>query len=162
MAKIAIALGSNLNEPHKQLVTAKDFLSELSDSTFNISNIYESEPIGPSEHDFLNAVVLIESELSASELFYKLKEQEKVQGRPSRYPKWVARSIDMDIISYDEKIIKTDELTIPHAEYSQRLFVLLPLQEVLPNWVDPKTKLAIKTLIESAPEMSISKSNLAW
>ncbi len=162
MAKIAIALGSNLDDPLTQLIAAKSFLTNLSNSPIISSSIYESEPIGPSEYDFLNAVILIDSKLSPNELFLQLKDQESVQGRPSRYPKWTARPIDMDIISYDEKIIKTDELTIPHAEYSQRLFVLLPLQEVIPTWVDPKSKLAIETLIASAPEMSISRSNLAW
>ena len=162
MAKIAIALGSNLDDPLTQLIAAKSFLTNLSNSPIISSSIYESEPIGPSEYDFLNAVILIDSKLSPNELFQQLKDQESVQGRPSRYPKWTARPIDMDIISYDEKIIKTDELTIPHAEYSQRLFVLLPLQEVIPTWVDPKSKLAIETLIASAPEMSISRSNLAW
>ncbi len=162
MAKIAIALGSNLDNPLDQLKSAKSFLDSLSNSPIVSSNIYESEPIGPSDFDFLNAVVLIESDLTPEVLFSKLKEQEKRQGRPSRYPKWTARPIDMDIISYDEKIIKTEELTIPHNEYSRRLFVLLPLEEVLPNWVDPKSKLAIQNLIDSAPEMSIIKSNLAW
>ncbi len=162
MAKIAIALGSNLDNPLDQLKSAKSFLDSLSNSPIVSSNIYVSEPIGPSDFDFLNAVVLIESDLTPEVLFSKLKEQEKQQGRPSRYPKWTARPIDMDIISFDEKIIKTEELTIPHNEYSRRLFVLLPLEEVLPNWVDPKSKLAIQNLIDSAPEMSIIKSKLAW
>lgn len=162
MAKVAIALGSNLNDPHQQLIQSKKFLSEISVSPIKASSIFESEPIGPSEFDFLNAVILIETELLPTELFAKLKEQEKSQGRPSRYPKWTARAIDLDIITYDEKNIKTEELTIPHAEYNQRLFVLLPLQEILPNWVDPTSMLAIKKLIETAPKMSLSKSNLAW
>lgn len=162
MAKIAIALGSNLDNPHKQLLSAKSFLERISESTIENSNIYESEPIGPSEFNFLNAVILIESKLAVDTLFQLLKEQEKRQGRPSRYPKWTARSIDMDIISYDDKILKTDELTIPHLQYSQRLFVLLPLQDVLPDWVDPESKKSIKELIEEAPNMIIHKSNVGW
>lgn len=162
MAKIAIALGSNLDNPHKQLKTAKSFLERISESTIENSHIYESEPIGPSEFNFLNAVILIESKLAVDTLFQLLKEQEKRQGRPSRYPKWTARSIDMDIISYDDKILKTDELTIPHLQYSQRLFVLLPLQDVLPDWVDPESKKSIKELIEVAPNMIIHKSNVGW
>ena len=64
-------------------------------------------------------------------LYGKLREQEIKQGRPSRYPKWSARPIDLDIITYDKQVVGSTELTIPHAEYNQRLFVLLPLQEVL-------------------------------
>jgi 2-amino-4-hydroxy-6-hydroxymethyldihydropteridine diphosphokinase len=162
MAKIAIALGSNLNNPHHQLKLAKDFLATISDNRISTSSIFESEPIGPSIYDFLNAVIVVDSKIKPNILFKKLKKQEKVQGRSSRYPKWTARSIDLDIVSYGEKIIQTDKLTIPHAAYSQRLFVLLPLREVLPNWVDPITKVAIKKLIKLAPQMSITKSNLTW
>jgi len=162
MAQIVIALGSNLDNPHHQLKTAKVFLENLSESPVLKSDIYESEPIGPSEFDFLNAVLLIESILTPSKLLNELKAQESKQGRPSRYPKWTARPLDMDIISFGNTIVKTDELTIPHSQYSQRLFVLLPLQDVLPNWVDPITKTSIQKLIESAPSMSITKSNLVW
>lgn len=162
MAQIVIALGSNLDNPHHQLKTAKVFLENLSESPVLKSDIYESEPIGPSEFDFLNAVLLIESILTPSKLLNELKAQESKQGRPSRYPKWTARPLDMDIITFGNTIVKTDELTIPHSQYSQRLFVLLPLQDVLPNWVDPITKTSIQKLIESAPSMSITKSNLVW
>ena len=113
MAKVAIALGSNLNEPYKQLKRAAKFLARIS-SQANKSSIFESEPIGPSNLDFLNAVILIETELPPDLLFYKLKDQEIRQGRSSHYPKWSARPIDMDIITYDKKIVKTQKLTIIH------------------------------------------------
>lgn len=161
MAKVAVALGSNLNNPHNQLRQAANFLKRISSSNKK-SNIYKSEPIGPSNFDFLNAVILIDTDLTPHVLYGKLREQEKKQGRPSRYPKWSARPIDLDIITYDKQVVSSTELTIPHAEYNQRLFVLLPLQEVLPNWVDPISKLPIKNSIELAPTMSISKSDLNW
>ena len=161
MAKVAVALGSNLNNPHNQLRQAANFLKRISSSNKK-SSIYKSEPIGPSNFDFLNAVILIDTDLTPHVLYGKLREQEKKQGRPSRYPKWSARPIDLDIITYDKQVVSSTELTIPHAEYNQRLFVLLPLQEVLPNWVDPISKLPIKNSIELAPTMSISKSNLNW
>lgn len=161
MAKVAVALGSNLNNPHNQLRQAANFLKRISSSNKK-SNIYKSEPIGPSNFDFLNAVILIDTDLTPNVLYGKLREQEKKQGRPSRYPKWSARPIDLDIITYDKQVVSSTELTIPHAEYNQRLFVLLPLQEVLPNWVDPISKLPIKNSIELAPTMSISKSDLNW
>lgn len=161
MAKVAVALGSNLNNPHDQLKQAANFLKRISSSNIK-SSIYESEPIGPSNLDFLNAVILIDTDLTANVLYAKLREQEKKQGRPSRYPKWSARPIDLDIITYHKKVVSSKELTIPHTEYDQRLFVLLPLQEVLPNWVDPISKLPIEKIIELAPSMSISKSDLNW
>lgn len=162
MAQVVIALGSNLDDPFRQLSIAKEFLEEISSAPVLSSSLYESEPIGPSDFDFLNAVVVIKTKAAPYELFEMIKTQERNQGRPSRYPKWTARPIDMDIIAYDDQLINTDELTIPHAEYSQRLFVLLPMQEVLPNWVDPITKKSIKKLIEAAPSMSITKSTSTW
>ncbi len=162
MAKVTIALGSNLNDPLRQLVIAKKFLVSLSDSPISYSSIYRSEPIGPSDTDFLNAAITIYTELSPEELFKRLKGQEKEQGRPSRYPKWTARTIDLDIIAYDNLVLQTDTLIIPHKEYGQRLFVLLPLQEVIPEWSDPITQQAIADLIKNAPKMRITKTELSW
>ncbi len=162
MAKVAIALGSNLGEPILQLREAHAFLSGLSLSPVKTSSIYSSEPIGPSEFDFLNAVILVESQLDPEQLFEKLKTQEAKQGRPSRYPKWTARPIDLDIIGYDDLVLHSDSLIIPHSEYRQRLFVLLPLQEVQPTWQDPNTGEPIQALIESAPDMNITRTDLTW
>ncbi|MDR9419528.1 2-amino-4-hydroxy-6-hydroxymethyldihydropteridine diphosphokinase [Gracilimonas sp.] len=162
MAKVVIALGSNLNNPHQQLRDAAHFLTELSESKILKSSIYRSEPIGPSENDFLNSAAVIETHLKPELLFEKLKEQEKRQGRPSRYPKWTARTIDLDIIGYDNLVIETDTLIIPHKEYLKRLFVLLPLKEVYPSWDDPKSAQEIDELIEQAPEIEIVKTTLNW
>jgi len=162
MASVVIALGSNLDEPHQQLKSAKDFLTTLSISDINSSSIYRSEPVGPSEQDFLNAVIRIETDLNPSALFKKLKKQEKKQGRPSRYPKWTARTIDLDIIAYDDLVLETDTLIIPHAEYKNRLFVLLPLKEVFPDWKDIENAQPIEEMIANAPQIRIQKTKLAW
>ncbi|MEX2478187.1 MAG: 2-amino-4-hydroxy-6-hydroxymethyldihydropteridine diphosphokinase [Gracilimonas sp.] len=162
MAQVIIALGSNLNDPHQQLKTASVFLSDLSISDIQKSSIYRSEPVGPSENDFLNAVAIIETELEPAELFEKLKEQEKKQGRPSRYPKWTARTLDLDIIAWDHLVIETDTLIIPHQEYSRRLFVLFPLKEVLPDWKDPISAQHVDKLIEQAPTLEIDITKLNW
>lgn len=162
MAQIVIALGSNLNNPHQQLQEAATFLEGISDTPILKSPIYTSEPVGPSENDFLNAVAVIESSLSPEDLIILLKKQEREQGRPSRYPKWTARTLDLDIIAYGNLVLKTDSLIIPHAEYSGRLFVLLPLRDVLPDWTDPVSAQAIAEMIDSAPKLLISKTNLHW
>lgn len=162
MAQIVIALGSNLNNPHQQLQEAANFLEGISDTPILKSPIYTSEPVGPSENDFLNAVAVIESSLSPEDLIILLKKQERKQGRPSRYPKWTARTLDLDIIAYGSLVLKTDSLIIPHAEYSGRLFVLLPLRDVLPDWTDPISAQPIAEMIDSAPKLLISKTNLHW
>lgn len=162
MAKVVIALGSNLDNPLKQLQTAGKFLAELSESGLIKSPIYSSEPVGPAQFDFLNSVAVLQTELSPSALFEKLKEQEARQGRPSRYPKWTARTLDLDIIAYDDLVVETDNLIIPHQEYSRRLFVLLPLKDVFPKWKDPVSAQRIDELIEQAPEIQIQKMTWNW
>lgn len=162
MAQVVIALGSNLDEPHNQLKKAKAFLESISNSSILFSSIYTSEPVGPSENDFLNAVISIETEKNPKEVFKVLKEQERNQGRPSRYPKWTARTIDLDIIAYDDLVLHTDTLIIPHTEYKQRLFVLLPLNDILPNWKDPRTAQPINELVKEATKIRISKTQLNW
>ncbi len=157
MAQVVIALGSNLDDPLKQLIQAKEFLASLSLEKITTSPIYQSEPIGPSDSDFLNAVALITTELNPTKLLEQLKLQEQRQGRPTRYPKWTARTLDLDIIAYNHLVVETDSLIIPHADYTQRLFVLLPLQDVFQHWEDPKTAQHIDQLITLAPEIRISK-----
>ncbi|MFA5669713.1 MAG: 2-amino-4-hydroxy-6-hydroxymethyldihydropteridine diphosphokinase [Balneolaceae bacterium] len=162
MAQVIIALGSNLNNPLAQLIEAKAFLSGISETDIIASPIYQSEPVGPSENDFLNAVISISTSLKPDLLLEQLKGQEKKQGRPTRYPKWTARTLDLDIIAYNRLVVETDNLIIPHANYVQRLFVLLPLKDVLPNWEDPKSAQHIDQLITLAPEIRISKTSLDW
>lgn len=162
MAKVVIALGSNLQQPHAQLKKAGKFLEELSESPLLKSPIYTSEPVGPSNNDFLNSVACIETSLSPDHLFEQLKLQEKKQGRPSRYPKWTARTLDLDIIAYDNLVIETDSLIIPHQEYSRRLFVLLPLRDIFPDWEDPVSAQHIDEMIHQAPTLNIDQTTLNW
>lgn len=162
MAQVIIALGSNLNNPHQQLKEAVQFLTLISETPIQKSPIYKSEPVGPSEDDFLNAICVIQTSLQPEKLINKLKEQEHKQGRPSRYPKWTARTIDLDIIAWDDLVIETDNLIIPHQEYSRRLFVLLPLKDVFPNWQDPVSAQPIDEMIAHAPDLNIDQTTLNW
>lgn len=162
MAQVVVALGSNLNHPHQQLKDAATFLASVSVSEIRKSPIYQSEPVGPSENEFLNAVIALETDARPNEFFEKLKIQEKKQGRPSRYPKWTARTIDLDIIAWDDLVIETDTLIIPHQEYTRRLFVLLPLKDVYPDWKDPVSAQPVDELIRQAPDLEIAKTTLNW
>lgn len=162
MARVTVALGSNLGDPLHQLRNAANYLESLSTTPILRSHIYRSEPIGPSEQEFLNAVIVIQTELDPEVLLDELKKQEARQGRPSRYPKWSARTLDMDIIGYDDLVLETDTLIIPHQNYSERLFVLLPLRDVDSSWQDPVTHTNINTLLDRAPSMRIKQTKLTW
>lgn len=159
---VYIALGSNQGDSTAHLIQARSFLQEISTSPIRTSRVYQTEPIGPSDTDFLNAVICIDWKGSPDALLDRLKEQERIQGRPSRYPKWTSRTLDLDIIDFGGLILKYDYLQLPHPSIAERLFVLLPLYDLAPEWSDPVTKKNISELINKAPEMRIELSAWQW
>ena len=88
--------------------------------------------------------------------------QERIQGRPYRYPKWTSRTLDLDIIDFGGLILKNDYLQLPHPGIAERLFVLLPLNDLAPEWSDPVTKKNISELINNAPQMRIELGAWQW
>jgi 2-amino-4-hydroxy-6-hydroxymethyldihydropteridine diphosphokinase len=162
MAKVVIAVGSNLGDRLKYIQDAGNFLDNLSSSRIRKSSIWESEPVGPAQYTFLNSLAVIQTEFTAIDLLKKLKRFEQQLGRDTHPKKWGPRIIDLDIISYNNLVIQTENLIIPHPEYHNRLFVLLPLQELLPSWKDPVNGNSIDQFIKDAPDIMIRKTDLNW
>ncbi len=148
-----IGFGSNIGNRQENLKQAINLLENSNSiNILKISSIYESNAIDLSEENpqkFLNLVCLIETKFLAEELFLKLKEIEKTLGRNNKNNNLkFSRIIDLDLLFFDDLIIKTENLTIPHPEALKRDFVLLPLAEIAPlNWKDPVNKLNYKDLI---------------
>jgi 2-amino-4-hydroxy-6-hydroxymethyldihydropteridine diphosphokinase len=162
MEQVIVAVGSNLGNRRSMLQQAGTFLESISGTQVVKSSVWESEPMGPSEHVFLNAAARIGVSGSPEDLLSTLKEFEILSGRKNQHIKWGPRLLDLDIIAFGDLVIQTETLIIPHPEYTKRLFVLLPLKEVDPHWNDPVTHTSIDTLIEETTEMQIHKTNLAW
>ena len=136
-------------------------MTELSENDAQKSSIWESEPVGPAKYPFYNCVIKITTELEPIPLLHELKSFEKRAGRTSSV-RWGPRVIDLDIIRFGDLVIDTDTLIIPHPEYQKRLFVLKPMLEIDPDWVDVLTGTPIQHMIDIAPRMEIEKTDISW
>lgn len=131
MSIVFIALGSNLGDRLANLKSARQALTEHPQITvMDSSQLYETEPYGNVEQDdFLNAAVKIETDLSPEDLLTCIHQIEAALGR-KRLIHWGPRTIDLDILLFDDLQIQTEKLTIPHAELTKRSFVLVPLRDI--------------------------------
>ncbi|HEY6914444.1 MAG TPA: 2-amino-4-hydroxy-6-hydroxymethyldihydropteridine diphosphokinase [Paludibacter sp.] len=139
MALVYLGLGTNLGNKECNLNDAITALSMEAGFVIRQSAIYASEPWGfASENQFLNAVVLIETNLSPFDLLAKTQEIERNMGRTAKSVNGYSdRLIDIDILFYDNLIIDQPELKIPHPLIVERDFVLMPLVEITPELVHP-------------------------
>jgi len=133
MINCYVGLGSNLGDREQLLRQAVNLLAGLSDiSILRISSIYETEPLGFTEQpNFLNAVVELKTGLDPEILLRACQDIEQQLNRV-RDLKWGPRTIDLDILLYNDQRISSQVLTIPHPFLDQRLFVLIPLAEISP------------------------------
>lgn len=135
MATAYIGLGSNLQEPARQL---REALQALTDTT-GISEVtpspfYQSVAVGPGvQPDYVNAVARLQTSLSPLALLDALQAIEQSQGRERGAIRWTARTLDLDLLLYDDQIIETERLNVPHPRMSERNFVLYPLHDLAPK-----------------------------
>ena len=148
MHDVFISLGSNMGNRLGYIKNAIDALKHKSQVT-TVSPIYETSPYGNVEQgNFLNCAVYIKTVLPPFALLEYIHKVEKALGRERRI-KWGPRTIDIDIVFYDEIILNTLELTIPHPDMQNRLFVLKPLADIAPQQYHPVLKKSVKDLLES-------------
>jgi len=150
VTKLGIAylgLGSNLGDREKNLCQALTLLSQKVNLE-GVSSIYETEPVGYKEQPlFLNLVCRIATTLLPEELLQLAKNIEGKMGRVSSSVN-AARPIDIDILLYNNKTMKTPKLTIPHPRLQRRAFVLIPLVEIAPDLIHPKLGKSIAELAD--------------
>jgi len=144
---VYLGLGSNLGDRNINLETAINKIAEIA-KIRNRSSIYETDPLGHEDQEkFLNMAIEISTQLSPTELIVKLLEIEHTMGR-IREVKNGPRTIDIDILLYDQYIIVEEGLIIPHIHMHEREFVLRPLAEIAENAYHPTFKKKIKQLLD--------------
>jgi len=142
-----IALGSNLGDREMNLKTAIVKMKGRCMYIEKLSSFVETEPYGYTDQPkFLNAVCLVETDLSPRTLLNTLLEIEREMGRV-RTVKWGPRVIDLDIVFYEDLIVNEEGLIIPHPDAHNRLFVLEPLSEIAPDLVHPVLKKTVQELL---------------
>lgn len=134
-----IGLGSNLSNPRVQVVNAAEEIANIDKNQLvALSSLYLSKPMGPQDQDdYINAVIAIETRLSAIELLDALQAIENSAGRVRKDNRWGARILDCDILMYGNETIDDERLTVPHYGMKLREFVLLPLAEITQNLALP-------------------------
>lgn len=148
---VFIGLGSNLGRRELNLLTAENKIAEMAGvEVCTSSSIYESEPVGFTDQGrFLNSVLKVSTVLTPRQLLQGLQQIENDLKR-MRLLRWGPRTIDLDILFYGQEMIQEDGLIIPHERLHERAFVLIPLEEIAPDWVHPKTG---KTIREHLQEL---------
>ncbi len=157
MAKAWIGLGSNLENPIKQVTTALLELSGLpATQLLRASRLWQSKPFGPQDQpDFINAVAEIDTELAPLVLLAELQKLEALHER-KRVRHWGPRTLDLDLLLYEQEQQVTAKLTLPHPGIAARAFVLCPLAELDENLSIPSLGL-VKQLIQQLGQEACSQ-----
>ena len=143
-----IALGSNIGNSLTILEAAVKTLHKIPGITYRTkSSWYRTKAVGPPQPDYINGCVSLIVELEPFKLLEILLEIENQFGR-ERKERWGARTLDLDLLLYDDFILHTPTLQIPHPRMTQRAFVLVPLAEIAPDRVEPVSKRAITELVK--------------
>lgn len=151
-AVVYLALGSNLGDRAANLRTAVERIGELG-RVEAVSRIYESAAVGYREQGpFYNLVLRLRTGLAPEELFAGVKRIEQGMGRTRSFRN-APRIIDIDILTYDDFVLHTKDLEIPHPRMMERSFVLLPLAEVAPDFVHPLSRRSMAELKADAVKM---------
>lgn len=152
MNRAYLLTGGNMGNRTANLQEAIDLIAQSAGKVVARSSVYETKAWGKTEQpDFLNQVLVIDTPLSAEDLMARLMEIELEMGR-MRQEKYGPRKIDIDILFYNDEIIKTPHLTIPHPRLHLRNFTLEPLYELAPHLMHPVLGKTIAQLFTESPD----------
>ena len=149
------SLGGNLGDRRGNLVEAQRMIAEQIGAVERASKIYESSPWGfTSDHPFYNCCLLIRTVLTPPDLMRKALQVEKDMGRVSIKSGYADRIIDIDLLIYDNLVLKQPGLVLPHPRMEMRKFVLVPLAEIAPGLIHPVSGLTMIELLDRCEDSS--------
>jgi 2-amino-4-hydroxy-6-hydroxymethyldihydropteridine diphosphokinase len=149
MAVTFLSLGSNLGVRELYLKKGIEGLNRRGVDVLGEASVYETEPKDVGDQPwFLNTVVEARTRLSPRELLTVCMEVERENARDRTAPAKSARTLDIDILFYDQRIVREMDLTIPHPRLAARKFVLVPLGEIAPGFIDPVSGDTVSALLE--------------
>jgi 2-amino-4-hydroxy-6-hydroxymethyldihydropteridine diphosphokinase len=150
--RVYLGLGSNLENREEHLRDAVRQMAKRSLDILQCASVYSTEPRDLVDQPwFLNTVLHARTDLSVRALLAACLEVEKENGRARDVPKG-PRTLDIDILFYGKEIVREPDLTVPHPRFSERRFVLAPMVEIAPAFVDPVTGKTMRELLEACPD----------
>ena len=154
--KVFLLLGSNINPRIKYLKNAEKLIGENIGNITKLSKIYESKSLGfNSDIDFINRVIEVSTDLSAIHVLEMSLEIESKLGRKRDAFGYSSRTIDIDILYYNDLIFEDDKLTIPHPRLHERRFTLIPLVEMAPDFNHPVFNMVNQQLLNHCLDNSV-------
>ena len=151
MSEVFLALGANLGDRKLNFFKTIDQLKKIG-KIKTIGGLYQSNAYGYTDQPFfLNSALLMETEMKPETLLVSCKNIEKIVGRKKDY-RWRAREIDLDIIFYGNLVSRKKNLTIPHPDFHNRRFVLLPLADICKKFISPTHLVSVGELLKICPD----------
>lgn len=152
---VYLCIGGNLGDRLENIQETHDFISFNMGEIVAMSSVYESSPWEMTgAEDFLNQVVVIETELTPLQLLQEIQELEEYYGRQRKAGQYLSREMDVDILFWNDEVHTFDKLTVPHPRMAERRFVLVPLAEVAPEFIHPVLKKSVAALLADCTDAS--------
>jgi 2-amino-4-hydroxy-6-hydroxymethyldihydropteridine diphosphokinase len=147
-----IGIGSNLNDPvHQCNLALRALTADPESRVAEVSPFYRTEPVGKKDQNwFVNAAAALETSRSPRGLLLFLQSLERAMGR-ERKEKWGPRTIDLDLLFYEDRVLREGDLVIPHPRLHERRFVLVPLNDIAPGWRHPVLEKTIAEILAELP-----------
>jgi 2-amino-4-hydroxy-6-hydroxymethyldihydropteridine diphosphokinase len=158
--RVAVAAGSNLGDSATILAAASKTLAHQPGFELQAqSPLYRTKAVGPPQPDYLNCCLLLATQQDPETVLALLLQIEAQFGRVRR-ERWGPRLLDLDLLLFDDLIVQQPNLVIPHPRMTERAFVLVPLNDVAPGWIEPVSHRSIAALVERVDRAGVTRLDL--